>query len=73
MQKKCPEKNFIPAPPNDSTCACNECSFMRLNTMEKLYECLKNETPEITVDPEVAAKAIKPIERMLKISAELGL
>jgi quinolinate synthase len=73
MQKKCPEKNFIPAPPNDSTCACNECSFMRLNTMEKLYECLKNETPEITVDHEVAAKAIKPIERMLKISAELGL
>jgi quinolinate synthase len=73
MQKKCPEKNFIPAPPNDSTCACNECSFMRLNTMEKLYNCLKNETPEITVDPEVAAKAIKPIERMLKISAELGL
>jgi quinolinate synthase len=73
MQKKCPEKNFIPAPPNDSTCACNECSFMRLNTMEKLYNCLKDETPEITVDPEVAAKAIKPIERMLKISAELGL
>lgn len=73
MQKKCPEKNFIPAPPNDSTCACNECSFMRLNTMEKLYNCLKDETPEIKVDPEVAAKAIKPIERMLKISAELGL
>jgi quinolinate synthase len=73
MQKKCPEKTFIPAPPNDSTCACNECSFMRLNTMEKLYECLKNESPEITVDPEVAAKAVKPIERMLKISAELGL
>jgi quinolinate synthase len=73
MQKKCPEKNFIPAPPNDSTCACNECSFMRLNTMEKLYNCLKDETPEITVDSEVAAKAIKPIERMLKISAELGL
>jgi quinolinate synthase len=73
MQKKCPEKNFIPAPPNDSTCACNECSFMRLNTMEKLYNCPKDETPEITVDPEVAAKAIKPIERMLKISAELGL
>jgi quinolinate synthase len=73
MQKKCPEKNFIPAPPNDSTCACNECSFMRLNTMEKLYNCLKNETPEITVDPEIAAKAVKPINRMLEISAKLGL
>lgn len=73
MQKKCPEKTFIPAPPNDSTCACNECSFMRLNTIEKLYACLKDESPEITVDPEVAAKAIKPIKRMLEISSELGL
>lgn len=73
MQKKCPEKTFIPAPPNDSTCACNECSFMRLNTIEKLYACLKDESPEITVDPEIAAKAIKPIKRMLEISAELGL
>lgn len=49
MQKKCPQKTFIPAPPNDSTCACNECSFMRLNTMEKLYNCLKYEFPEIEV------------------------
>lgn len=73
MQKKSPEKVFIPAPPNDSTCACNECSFMRLNTMEKLYNCLKYEFPEIEVDPEVAAKAVKPIQRMLKISEELGL
>ncbi len=73
MQKKCPGKTFIPAPPNDSTCACNECSFMRLNTMQKLYDCLKNESPEITVDPAVAAKAVKPIQRMLEISAELGL
>ena len=73
MQKKCPEKTFIPAPPNDSTCGCNECSFMRLNTLEKLYECLKNESPEITVDPEVAEKAVKPIQRMLEISAKLGL
>ncbi len=73
MQKKCPEKAFIPAPPNDSTCACNECSFMRLNTLEKLYDCLKNESPEILVDPEVAEKAVKPIKRMLEISAKLGL
>ena len=73
MQKKCPQTTFIPAPPNDSTCGCNECSFMRLNTLEKLYECLKNESPEITVDPEVAKKAVKPIQRMLDISAKLGL
>lgn len=73
MQKKCPEKTFIPAPPNDSTCACNECSFMRLNTMQKLYDCLKNESPEIIVDAEIAAKAVKPIQRMLDISAKLGL
>ena len=73
MQKKCPEKTFIPAPPNDSTCACNECSFMRLNTLEKLYNCLKDESPEITVDPEIAEKAVKPIKRMLEISAKLGL
>ncbi len=73
MQKQCPQKTFIPAPPNDSTCACNECSFMRLNTMEKLYDCLKNETPEIIVDEAVAAKAIRPIQRMLDISETLGL
>ena len=73
MQKQCPEKTFIPAPPNDSTCACNECSFMRLNTLEKLYNCLNDETPEILVDKEVADKAIKSIKRMLDISAQLGL
>ena len=73
MQKKCPQKTFIPAPPNDSTCGCNECSFMRLNTLEKLYNCLKDESPEITVDPEIAEKAVKPIKRMLEISAKLGL
>jgi quinolinate synthase len=73
MQKKCPQKTFIPAPPNDSTCACNECSFMRLNTLEKLYNCLKNELPEITVDKEIAEKAAKPIRRMLEISKQLGL
>ncbi len=64
---------FIPAPPNDSTCACNECNFMRLNTLEKLYDCLKNESPEITVDAEIAEKAVKPIKKMLEISAKLGL
>lgn len=73
MQKKCPQKTFIPAPPNDSTCGCNECNFMRLNTLEKLYNCLKYEFPEVTADPEVAREAVKPIKRMLEISAKLGL
>lgn len=73
MQKACPEKTFIPAPPDDSTCACNECSYMKLNTLQKLYDCLQNETPEIFVDPEIAKEAIKPIQRMLDISAKLGL
>ena len=73
MQKSCPSKTFIPAPPNDSTCGCNECSYMKLITMEKLYNCLKNESPEITVDPQIAKKAIRPINKMLEISAKLGL
>ena len=73
MRKNCPEKNFIPAPPADRTCACNECNYMRLNTMHKLYNTLKYELPEVTVDSEIAAKAIVPIERMLEISAKLGL
>lgn len=73
MKKKSPYKTFIPAPPNDSTCACNECQFMRLNTMEKLYNCLKYEFPEIEVDKKVADKAVKPILRMLEISEKLGL
>lgn len=73
MQKVCPEKTFIPAPPSDSTCACNECSYMKLVTMQKLYDCLLNESPEIHVDAEVAEKAILPINRMLEISEKLGL
>ena len=73
MQKACPEKTFIPAPPSDSTCACNECSYMKLVTMQKLYDCLKNEAPEIHVDAEVAEKAIVSINHMLEISEKLGL
>ena len=73
MRKQSPNKEFIPAPPNDSTCACNECNFMRLNTMEKLYNCLKYELPEIFVDEAVQQRAIKPISKMLEISAQLGL
>ena len=68
MRKQNPEKTFIPAPPNDSTCACNECNFMRLNTMEKLYRCLRDEQPEITVDEAVRQKAVRPILRMLELS-----
>ncbi|MDO5663938.1 MAG: quinolinate synthase NadA [Bacteroidia bacterium] len=68
MQKENPEKEFIPAPPEDSTCACNDCFYMKMNTLEKLYLCLKNEHPEIFVDEEVRIKAVKPIERMLELS-----
>lgn len=73
MQKACPQKTFIPAPPNDSTCACNECNYMKLITMEKLYNCLKYEWPQVEVDAEIAKKAIRPINKMLEISKKLGL
>lgn len=73
MQKENPDKEFIPAPPEDSTCACNECFYMKMNSLEKLYLCLKNEEPEILVDEEIRLKAVKPIERMLEISAKYGL
>ncbi len=68
MQQACPQKVFLPAPPNDSTCACNECNFMKLITMEKLYNCLKYEWPEIEVEQQVAEKAVKCINRMLELS-----
>jgi quinolinate synthase len=68
MQKKCPNKKFIPAPPNDSTCACNDCSFMKLNTLQKVYNSLKYLAPQIEVDADIAAEARKPIERMLALS-----
>ena len=73
MRKRSPHKEFIPAPPEDGTCACNECNYMRMNTMEKLYNCLKYEMPEIYVDETVRQKAIRPIRRMLEISEKLGL
>jgi len=72
MKTKNPGKLFIPAPPNDSTCACNDCSFMKLNTMEKLYNCLKYEMPEIFIDEEVILKAKKSINKMLELSEKLG-
>lgn len=68
MTQRCPGKEFIPVPPEDSTCACNECNYMRLNTLEKLYNCLKNETPEILVEDSVREKAVKPILKMLEMS-----
>lgn len=68
MQRECPEKTFIPAPAQDAECQCNECDYMKLITLEKLRDCLRDLKPEIHVDPEVAVKAIKPIERMLALS-----
>jgi quinolinate synthase len=67
MEKAAPDKLFIPAPP-DSNCACNECPHMKLNTMEKLYLCMKNRSPEITMDEELRVRALKPIVRMLEMS-----
>jgi len=67
MQKLAPQKNFIPAPP-ESNCNCNECPFMKLNTVEKLYLCMKNKSPEINLSDDLIAKAIKPLERMLEMS-----
>lgn len=68
MKKACPDKLFIPAPSNDSTCACDDCTYMKLNSMRKLYLCMKNELPEVQLSDEVIEKARKPIERMLAIS-----
>lgn len=67
MQKYCPDKTFIPAPPNN-TCACNECPYMKLNTLEKIYEALKNEQPEIVMSEELIEKAKKPLLKMLELS-----
>jgi quinolinate synthase len=72
MQKNSPHKTFIPAPPNNS-CACNDCPHMKLNTLEKLYLCMKYELPEIIMDEDLRLAAKKPIERMLEISARYGL
>ena len=68
MRQSCPDKTFIAAPPEQAGCACNNCSYMKLNTLEKLRDCLRDLSPEIHVDEEVAARAIRPIERMLAMS-----
>ena len=70
MKKSSPEKEFIIVP-SDRTCLCNDCPYMKLNTVEKLYLCLKNEKPEITLSDELIKKAKKPIERMLEISKKI--
>ncbi len=67
MHKAAPDKELIPAPP-DANCACNECPYMKLNTMEKLYLCMKNRMPEIVMDPVLMEKALLPIQRMLAMS-----
>ena len=73
MQKESPQKLFIPAPPKDSTCACNDCRYMKLVTLQKIYDCLRNENNEVTLNEELRLKAEKPIRRMLEISNQLGL
>jgi quinolinate synthase len=72
MQKASPDKTFIPAPPNNS-CACNDCPYMKLNTLEKIYIALKYEQPELLMDKDLIEKAKLPIQRMLELSAKFGL
>lgn len=72
MAKASPEKTFIPAPP-DNSCACNDCPHMKLNTLEKLYICLKYEMPELILDEDIRKKALIPIQRMMDISKAHGL
>jgi quinolinate synthase len=73
MQKENPFKNYIPAPPKDSTCGCSECNFMKLITIEKIHRCLEKESPEIHVNEDILVRARKPIIRMMEISNKLGL
>jgi len=76
LKRSCPDKEFIPVPPEvplgeaDGTvsCGCNECQYMKMNTLQKVYDCLRNESPAIEIDPEIAKEAVKPIERMLALS-----
>ena len=68
MKKACPEKTFIPAPP-DNGCSCNECPYMRLNTLEKVYLCMRDRRPEIVMSPDLLARCLPPLERMLAMSA----
>jgi quinolinate synthase len=67
MRKACPHKVFIPAPP-ESGCSCNECPFMRLNTLEKVYRCMRDRQPEITMDESLRQRCLVPLQRMLEMS-----
>jgi quinolinate synthase len=71
MQLASPDKTFIPAPPNDSTCGCNDCEYMRLNSLRKIYLTLKHELPEVNIDEDLRKKAVKPIEKMFELSESL--
>lgn len=73
MKKNAPAKTFIPAPSTDDTCACNDCPYMRLNTLEKIYLCMKYEMPEILMGEELRLRAKAPLDRMLEISRQAGL
>ncbi|HBS85051.1 MAG: quinolinate synthase [Bacteroidetes bacterium GWF2_38_335] len=73
MKKENPEKTFIPAPPIDSTCGCNDCKYMKMITLEKVYHSLKNESPEIIMDKKLIEKAVIPIKKMLELSAKLKI
>ena len=68
MRRKCPDKVFLAAPADDAECQCNECDYMKMNTLDKVARALREESPEIKVDPELAARAVRPIERMLALS-----
>ncbi len=71
LQRTCPDKEFIPVPPETTEgvgCSCNECQYMKMNTLLKIYNCLKYEWPCVEVDPAIAQDAVKPIERMLQMS-----
>lgn len=68
MRRKCPDKVFLAAPAEDAECQCNECDYMKMNTLEKVARALREEAPEIEVDPVTAARALRPIERMLELS-----
>ena len=70
MRKECPDKTFDPAP--TSNCRCSECRFMKMNTLEKLYDCMANGAPEVELSKELAERGLRPIERMLEISAKIG-
>ena len=73
MRKESPQKLFIPAPPKDSTCACNDCRFMKMVTLQKIYDCLLNESNELNLNEQLRVKAEKPIRRMLEISTKMRI